>query len=322
MEQRVCAICGAIFNVTHHNRKYCDKCRIHPEQKRQQIEWAYENSKRRMAEPKIIEVECELCHKKIKTTKKLLFKFEDRENTEHRFCSRKCLDTAHEKYNKEQVWPHIVPSMCLCCGKSLTDSDFFNGVDQKTAFCSKECHDKYMGIHICENCGKEFKRDGEAHFCSKECHIEAQKKKKQKRLASFITKECEYCKKPFSAPSDSDKHFCSKECYMAAIKGGWKSERTLRWQANIKKNQEQRQQEREKAKRERKEKIQAERYKPHKLEEGEQLCATCNVSYKDCERMQTNFRVLPKGAHYNDKGVLTVCPKYKPYNKKAQERIG
>ena len=41
------------------------------------------------------------------------------------------------------------------------------------------------------------------------------------------------------------------------------------------------------------------------------LCATCRVIYKNCERMQSDFRIIPEGAHYNAKGVLTVCPKYK-----------
>ena len=42
-----------------------------------------------------------------------------------------------------------------------------------------------------------------------------------------------------------------------------------------------------------------------------QLCASCKTPYASCERMQSEFRIIPKGAHYDENGVLVSCPKYK-----------
>ena len=40
------------------------------------------------------------------------------------------------------------------------------------------------------------------------------------------------------------------------------------------------------------------------------LCGICKTPYLDCERMQSNFRIIPKGAKYVD-GKIQYCPKYR-----------
>lgn len=321
-KEKECEICGAIFVVTQHNRKYCDKCRTHPETEKRHLARAYHDSYKRFRDienPELVKVACAYCGKEKTTLAKAAKSIY--------FCSNDC----KVAFNKEH-------DVCKCCGKSLKDSKFYDGIHWDTQFCDQGCRDtylrkcaenekshgwgKYSMIHVCEGCGKPFIRnDKNARFCSQECFKEAQSRKKAARL--LIVKECPYCKKTFS--SETDKTFCSKECYMAAVKEGWKSDASLRWEAQRKKEQEEtqkereerqkeKQKERERAKEERqKERERAKKEKSEKVKpkEGEQLCATCKVSYKDCERMQSNFRILPKGAHYNSAGVLTVCPKYK-----------
>ena len=39
-------------------------------------------------------------------------------------------------------------------------------------------------------------------------------------------------------------------------------------------------------------------------------CGICTTSYKDCERMQSEFRVIPKGARYVNSKIVQ-CPKFK-----------
>ena len=39
-------------------------------------------------------------------------------------------------------------------------------------------------------------------------------------------------------------------------------------------------------------------------------CGICTTSYKDCERMQSEFRVIPKGAKYVNSKIVQ-CPKFK-----------
>lgn len=318
--EKECEICGALFIVTQHNRKYCDKCRVHPETEKRHLEWAYHDSYKRFAdmeEPELVNVVCAYCGKEKTTLAKAA--------KNPYFCSNDCKIA----YNREH-------DSCLCCGKSLKDSPLYDGIHWYTQFCNQNCHDTYLLkraekaqryggddiIHICEGCGKPFVRnDRNARFCSQECYKETQSRKKAARQP--IVKECPYCKKTFS--SETGKTFCSKECYKAAVKEGWKSNASLRWEAEREKEREEKQKEREERQKEKqkerelakeerqKERERAKKEKAEKVKpkEGEQLCATCKVSYKDCERMQSNFRILPKGAHYNNMGVLTVCPKYK-----------
>ena len=40
------------------------------------------------------------------------------------------------------------------------------------------------------------------------------------------------------------------------------------------------------------------------------LCGICKTPYLDCERMQSNFRIIPKGAKYVD-GKIQYSPKYR-----------
>ena len=73
---------------------------------------------------------------------------------------------------------------CKECGKQLSKQavEEYDPFVKDTHFCSNECRRKFNRriyeergwIHKCENCGKEFIRDG-GWFCSRECCIEAKR---------------------------------------------------------------------------------------------------------------------------------------------------
>lgn len=41
------------------------------------------------------------------------------------------------------------------------------------------------------------------------------------------------------------------------------------------------------------------------------ICAVCRVSNKDCERVQSDFVIIPEGARFNKNGKISECPNFK-----------
>ena len=320
--EKECPICGTLFETSSANRKYCDNCRTHPEQKWKKAEYALQDSINRTYQPRLAKLTCEYCGKEHVIPVKLLYKVKltagsqnnwDEKN--HYFCCAEHLEYA--------VRDHAV---CEECGQSLKDKPF--NILAHHHYCSEECSQKAKSriaadsgyVYTCQNCGKEYIRFAKSStFCSRECMSEAVKKgwrspksieneKIKESKKTTIVLKCKVCKRKFKKTYPNIEEltcavrnqtlplFCSKDCavvYSEAEK------------AHIEAVQ--------KAKHK---KTQAEGKKANgnttsKSVKGTDICATCKVSYKDCERMQSNFRILPEGAHYDANGVLTTCPKFK-----------
>lgn len=305
--EKECPICGTIFTTTSKTRKYCDSCKDHPEQKRRKLEESISTIKKITYAPDLTTYECEYCGKEHTVPNNLLYKVKissrtSWDNKDHFFCCVEHLEAAKHDH-----------AVCDNCGKSL-----------------KGCEYVY--------------NSGKAHnYCCKECESAHQLKLAQAEGRLF---ECQYCKKMFISKKNVA-YFCSRECSTAAARAGWKSPVTLERQAaadrakvqvevtcaecgtkftktykdKIAAMQEQHmgiklycsdacrkiswEKERELAKSLKRASASNKKSLPDK-----NLCATCKTCYKDCERMQSEFRIIPKGARYNDHGMLIQCPKY------------
>ncbi len=296
--EKECEICGVTFTTNRSDRKYCDTCQKDTRHLKKELEFGL----KRIAlldEPKPIEETCEYCGKIFITISKLraCHGYLDKENRMHVFCSEKC-KYSHIKEN----------ATCLNCGKSLADSWFYDPVNGKNAqFCDGNCQGEYKKKNsppyepkYCINCGKELPPNHQK-FCNMDCMRAAKEKGYQtpKPKLYEYTCKCPICGKIFTGKTRikvsedyTKSKCCSKEC---------EDKLTL-----------QHRQQRKKQARERelKKKVQ-EHKKTQKIKQTMSLCSICKTSYKDCERMQSEFRIIPKGAHYNSQGILTVCPKFK-----------
>ena len=242
----------------------------------------------------------------------------------HKYCSAECEDEYARKTHK-----------CECCGRPLTETDYCHADKPDTLwYCSDKCrHDGWeeralkgeKGYYICQWCGKPYKRSQPGTFCSRKCYSESVAAKKhadilhtqkqgimtdltQKRIK--VRTNCAICNKGFvvevPVPYDGLGVFtcsddCKKELYRLKV---------------LQKKRERQKLVELKAEQLAKEKFETmkaaeKRKKKKEAEENTPLCASCKVSYADCERMQSNFRIIPKGAHYNSRGILRECPKYR-----------
>lgn len=120
---------------------------------------------------------------------------------------------------------------CKYCGKEFKNRKH-KKVDGKwldQIYCNIECYnkDKAARRYICENCGIVFApANSHPHrFCSPACMKEFNNKskeataerKRQEKLESLITKECEWCGKEFTT-NLSNKKYCCQECCTTARK--------------------------------------------------------------------------------------------------------
>ena len=142
-------------------------------------------------------------------------------------------------------------------------------------------------MKVCEECGKEF--SGLGKFCSAEC--EALHKDKE----PHAYKNCVICHKTFFCPaSEMMAPLCSDSCRQEYNR---KQEQNKKKAKQIKMVSA--------AKLKAKKKAAAE--KKYIAENG--LCSICRTSYKDCERMQSNYTASPKGTVFSGSLVIK-CPKY------------
>ena len=223
----------------------------------------------------------------------------------------------------------------------------------KKFFCCREHKTDYVAERtFCSVCGESMKGHGFSlnnsgpFYCSPEC---AEKGRWGIARANGQIKKCEYCGKEFINKKKEGGYFCCNDCYRAAVKEGWRSPkkpqvsnvirnctcvvcgRTVEMECDPdnlvsafgftcsdecrKKYDELKSLKTKKAT---KPVVQKRTEIKKDLDSiTTALCADCRVSYKDCVRMQTQFRVLPKGAHYNNKGVLVICPDYLPPRRKG-----
>lgn len=147
----------------------------------------------------------------------------------------------------------------------------------------------------CPVCGKKYDNPNfKKAYCSDECRTKHHGE--IKKWIGDITCTCKNCGKEFTIHKDKYIYklpvACSDECRKEINKAAT----TARAIEKRKNNKAQ---------------LKYERIKQQKLFKENGLCAYCKTPYKDCERMQTNFRVIPKGAKFNMDGKIIKCPKFK-----------
>lgn len=314
MYEKECPICGVFFNTPTKIRKYCDKCAKNATRKAKKAEWEVIRSKKENPTVRLISYVCELCGKEHTVETKYLTKLKicgssrsSWDEEDHYYCCEQHADQARHDH-----------ATCSNCGKILKGTSYSYSPYREHNYCSAECeyiHKDAMATykgwkHQCQNCGKEFIRKvgkGKAYFCSKECTLEAKKKgwispeakdRQSERLLNQVQIKytCSQCGREYiqaykdtvQAFLDKDEHhFCTKDCrkkYFDEM--------------------------RREAKRQTREEREAAAAKAAERAPDEPLCATCRTPYKQCERMKSDFRILPEGAHYDNKGILVECPKY------------
>lgn len=336
-----CQICGKMFIPSRAGRKYCDDCSPNSDNLKKKLNTAMKESRNRTKEENILEFTCLECSKNFKTIYKLIFplhhrdKQKDVENGQV-FCSRKC----QEAYIRKHLY-------CKNCGIILYGHDYQTRYGLSEDYCSPECEEEYLRkTKKCVWCNKSLADVTDirtAEFCSDECREKGWRQRTDQGWAGYYI--CENCKKPYhinTLSSERKSYFCSSECKKEAKAKGWKEPdkyMKIKLTCNVckssrfvevklpyntstyicsdecrekyKKLQKHRNEEDQRhiatiLKRRQTTKTGNKNDKEHTP-----LCADCKISYKDCERMQSEFRIIPKGARYNKYGVLTVCPKYK-----------
>lgn len=199
---------------------------------------------------------------------------------------------------------------CEICGKLLAGTNFSDKL------CSQECRDKSelqkLHEYTCENCGKTFYRKRyPAYFCGASCRAKAFKNgwvspnQHYPQVVAKDTFKCAVCGKSYTLTwTDPKKRIdylqlskrtCSDDCSKA-----YSSTRDVERKAAKAKFAEEK----------KKKKSNDRESRLARRSPNEPLCSSCKVSYRDCERMQSGFRVLPKGARYDANGILSTCPKY------------
>lgn len=306
--EKECVICGRLFTTPTKKRMYCDDCLHHQKRNTKDIAFAQARARAYMG-PKVLEFECSECGTKFKSIRKLLFSVSAQSSPDgkaHDFCSDKCRSVFKHRY-----------ATCRWCGKSLADNPNYDPHNWYSWYCDDKCREeerwdiarKTDNLHTCPICGKEF-IDKKTTFCSKECYREAVNRgwdfSAGEPAPKVVKRKCEcpvchrrWIKTYINPTKDglSKPVVCSKACAgvfaKRLVKEKAEKERLLAEAA--------RHTEEEKKQKELREQIRKEI----------DLCASCKVSYKDCERMQSEFRVIPEGARYNERGKLVECPKYK-----------
>lgn len=214
----------------------------------------------------------------------------------------------HAKHLDSIYNPTIYTKTCQYCGNT------FRTPRMSAKFCRPRCKIEQKKTELfCDCCGAKLSDVMDEipdnivynryHYCNETCEATH---KQQLAIEKYGIKTCKQCGKTYSNPN---KEFCCRACmndYYAAQKA-----------AGIKQSRP-------------REPKQPPTYTPeffyqkHKTEKPAEpknqlqdyikengLCSVCRCPYPDCERMTSNFRIIPKGARYID-NKIQVCPKYIP----------
>ena len=146
---------------------------------------------------------------------------------------------------------------------------------------------KSAGITECPVCHKDFLiKDGYAGCCSKECSDT------RKKSEPHADRKCRMCVTTFScAVSQMTIPLCSDICRTKYHKIIRRNKTDLSAHKAVQK-----------------EKKTKEKKIKYIKENG--LCSICKTSYRDCERMQSNYTASPEGSVF-DGNLVIKCPKYK-----------
>lgn len=246
------------------------------------------------------------------------------------FCSSFCR-TLHEKGNA-----------CAGCGKTIKELGLsLEDIHTKYGhfFCSDQCYVDWLRrtgkYTICKFCGKEFPNPTlTKQFCNSQCQHAWQKMTAQRKPLVKCT--CVWCGNEFEKKQNQNKKFCSRDCSAAYQKDIYQKIKDAddqgmsiddlakinpdaarlkasRMEAARKRNEiaqrTKADREAEKGEELRAQKAE-ERAKRDNFIKKHGLCSICKTPYKECERMQTNFRVKPQNASYKN-GLIMKCDKFK-----------
>lgn len=317
-KQKECEICGVWFTPSRSSQKYCPECGKDSTKAWRDLHKHIQYSVARVGTGRPVsktEVECKYCHKT----------FTCYNGVTSAYCSKAC-----------EAADRIQNTFCACCGKPMLETDDQRDTGWHNWYCSAECREKYLmdaarrngTLKICPNCGKEFVKD--SVFCCNACYQEDRAKKKEytKYLRDNGLKVCEECGKEFSGLGK----FCSAECEALhkdkephAYKNCVICHKTFFCPASEMmaplcsdscRQEYNRKQEQNKKKAKQIKMVSAAKLKAKKKAAAEKkyiaengLCSICRTSYKDCERMQSNYTASPKGAVFSGSLVIK-CPKY------------
>lgn len=326
LEETECEICGVWFRPNTRRQKLCETCAKNKNAKRD-MERNIQRSVRIYgtgAKPELFPHTCKYCGKEYKSRWW---------NSD--YCSAHCRSR------------HFIETAeCSNCGINLFSIGIEkNPCDWNDLYCSNECREEHRWkwarangrVKNCENCGKEY-IDGGNHFCSQACYRAAVKNGWQSRSSvsdngqdeengAALTVRCTVCGSTFQVENkkmldsctfqiDEDSvpiRICSKACFskfrsilkQAEVKQKKRVDnapRILPKEAAAAKDKEYAFQSTPGiAKRTPKDQKYARKYG---------LCAICKTSYRDCERMESEFRVPPEGVKYVNSLVME-CPKFR-----------
>lgn len=204
-----CAQCGKVFKSNEHydkkprhtNLRFC--CRGH------YFDYVKEHGSLFFENARDLNGVCENCGKRIHLTNTQKVK------NKHSFCSRSCASQYNMK-NKNRKFREDLNCTCTYCGKKFHRK---KSAINKTNFCSKDCHTKYLKAQrvtfTCEMCGKVFDvppSDAEhTRFCSRKCADDYQRR-------FCLHTKCAYCGNPIRVKSNTQarnktgNYFCSNRC--------------------------------------------------------------------------------------------------------------
>ena len=207
--------------------------------------------------------------------------------------------------------PVIYDHICEQCGKP------FKSTSENIRYCSNRCRKQARKEALtCDNCGihlidlfpdiPDQELNKQYHYCSESCK---QKHKEKLAVQKYGVKTCIQCGKTYSS---SNEKFCCRNC-MQTYKQTHKTVpmRPVKQKPPISYS-EQTKKALQAFKEKQAHQIPAEQRKQQMQDDYVRengLCSICKTPYPDCERMQSNFRIIPKGAHYKDNKIM-ICPKY------------
>lgn len=285
-QEKSCECCGVYFIPSRSSQKYCPECSAKP-WKVQQVNraiarnYAIYGRPGRNGDPEFPPAICGSCGEEF-THYGLWYKGK-------LFCTARC--------KMDYISSH---TYCAQCGRRMSDV----GKREKLLpgyhvwFCSDECHEQYRldsarkkgTINICPHCGKEFL--ARRKYCSDECKFAESQKRNFARQKIQVVKICQYCKKEYVG---SGEKYCSSSCSTNATKTtraklAPRQKKTVKTIPVKKKNKQISSVEKEKT-------------------TCINLCSTCRTSYAKCERMRSNFMLLPDGAKMDGSQIVS-CPKF------------
>ena len=286
IEPKECEACGEMFTPTVPHQKYCPDCGRNGRRIKRRYEKQIARSRHyeQLVSPRVYDKTCKVCGKSFKTT-----------YPERFLCSDACMKT----FAKQKM-------VCANCGKRITD---VIPVDQipdsylhkRKHFCCPECEQEYeknkFPARICKYCGKVY-HSANKYYCCEQCRIDDIKPVK------IEGKICQQCGKTYY---NRNMKFCNAACQKEYNKTH-KMIRPVSKEAKRKSKMHKKQQEAwQKTANAQYAEIKKKKLADYIAKNG--CCGICCTPYSDCERMQSEFRIIPKGARYKDSKIVE-CPKF------------